>query len=408
MSRPALQRCEHYVPGLRSRPWWPAHDVPHAAVLEAHSDAIAREFADLVLAGRLRLHPQSHAASRKQLTDGDWNLFELWTHGRPHLGNLVEAPVTADVLNSMPDATGNTRGNTFFSVLQPGVHVKAHCGPTNTRIRLHLGLHVPAGASMRVGTETRTWEEGKCLVFDDSWEHEAGNPSDRPRSVLLVDIWHPDLPATYRQTLGSGEPPDTMATWDERGWVRREGERASDRADPIDPVIFAALDPERVAQIIAAARHARALDLPAVAEAAGRVLRVLATDADDEASGDERPATRFADDVIWTQLAQLAGDGVEHGLEPSDVVDLAHVCSISWRTWPGNADAMTDFLAGWPAADKAACADHLVALGTVPRMIEALGDFASPVGRPPFGALVPVLCAGHRRSFASSLLQINT
>jgi hypothetical protein len=404
MSRPALQRCEHHVPGLRSRPWWPAQDVPHAAVLEAHSDAIASEFADLVLAGRLRLHPQSHSASRKRLTVGDWNVFELWTHGRPHLGNLVEAPVTADVLDSMPDATGNTRGNSFFSVLQPGVHVQAHCGPTNTRIRLHLGLHVPPGATMRVGTETRTWEEGRCLVFDDSWEHEAGNPSDRPRSILLVDIWHPDLAATYRETLGNGGPPDTMATWGERGWVRRQDERSAASVDPIDPAMFAALDPRRVARIRAAARKARALELPAVAEAAGRVLRVLAAGADDETPGDGPGTT---DDVIWAELAQLADDAVEHGLKPADVLDLAHVCSISWRTWPGNANAMIDFLAAWPPADKAECADRLVALGTLARMITALGELGTPIGQPPFGALVPVLCAAHRRSLAGSLLQTN-
>jgi len=30
-------------------------------------------------------------------------------------------------------------------------------------------------------------------VFDDSFEHEAWNLSDRRRTVLIVDVWHPDL-----------------------------------------------------------------------------------------------------------------------------------------------------------------------------------------------------------------------
>jgi hypothetical protein len=29
------------------------------------------------------------------------------------------------------------------------------------------------GASMRVGDETKILEEGKCIVFDDSFNHEA-------------------------------------------------------------------------------------------------------------------------------------------------------------------------------------------------------------------------------------------
>ena len=31
---------------------------------------------------------------------------------------------------------------------------------------------VPTGCRLRVGREWRTWQPGKCLVFDDSYEHE--------------------------------------------------------------------------------------------------------------------------------------------------------------------------------------------------------------------------------------------
>ncbi len=47
---------------------------------------------------------------------------------------------------------------------------------------------------MRVGNETRMWQEGRCLIFDDSWEHEVWNDSNSDRVVLLVNFWHPDLP----------------------------------------------------------------------------------------------------------------------------------------------------------------------------------------------------------------------
>lgn len=38
-----------------------------------------------------------------------------------------------------------------------------------------------------------TLQEGKCVIFDDSFLHEAANLSDKPRVVLIVDVWHPDL-----------------------------------------------------------------------------------------------------------------------------------------------------------------------------------------------------------------------
>ena len=42
-----------------------------------------------------------------------------------------------------------------FSVMSPGVHVWPHCGPTNCRVRAHLGLVVPEGPRIRVVNETR-------------------------------------------------------------------------------------------------------------------------------------------------------------------------------------------------------------------------------------------------------------
>jgi hypothetical protein len=45
-----------------------------------------------------------------------------------------------------------------------------------------------------VGEEYRALEEGKCVLFDDSFEHEACNTSlSEPRVVLIIDVWHPDL-----------------------------------------------------------------------------------------------------------------------------------------------------------------------------------------------------------------------
>ena len=44
-----------------------------------------------------------------------------------------------------------------------------------------------------MGNETRYWEEGKCIIFDDSYEHEAWNKSDETRVVLIIDAWNPHV-----------------------------------------------------------------------------------------------------------------------------------------------------------------------------------------------------------------------
>jgi aspartyl/asparaginyl beta-hydroxylase (cupin superfamily) len=49
---------------------------------------------------------------------------------------------------------------------------------------------------MRVGNEIRSWEEGKCLIFDDTVEHEVWHRGVSPRAVLLVDFARSDLHRT--------------------------------------------------------------------------------------------------------------------------------------------------------------------------------------------------------------------
>ncbi|MCB1614287.1 MAG: aspartyl/asparaginyl beta-hydroxylase domain-containing protein, partial [Xanthomonadales bacterium] len=47
----------------------------------------------------------------------------------------------------------------------------------------------------------RGWEEGKLMIFDDSFEHEAWNDSDQTRVVLIFDTWNPNLDPVERQAF---------------------------------------------------------------------------------------------------------------------------------------------------------------------------------------------------------------
>ena len=87
-------------------------------------------------------------------------------------------------------------GESTFSALGGGAHLKPHCGSTNCRLTCHLPLLVPPGCSIRVGDEERPYREGECMVFDDSYEHEVWHrgPPGSTRVVLLIRFWHPDIP----------------------------------------------------------------------------------------------------------------------------------------------------------------------------------------------------------------------
>ena len=47
----------------------------------------------------------------------------------------------------------------------------------------------------------RTWEEGKAIIIDDSFDHEVWHNGSTFRLILIVDFWHPDLTPRQRASL---------------------------------------------------------------------------------------------------------------------------------------------------------------------------------------------------------------
>lgn len=39
----------------------------------------------------------------------------------------------------------------------------------------------------------RSWQEGKVMILDDSFEHEVWHDGNSLRLIFIVDVWHPDL-----------------------------------------------------------------------------------------------------------------------------------------------------------------------------------------------------------------------
>jgi aspartate beta-hydroxylase len=179
-----LQKPRHYFSGLRAKPWHDAADFSWTRDLEAAHPTIKRE---LDRGRRAPLVPQPQGLA----DPGHWNIVYFYYRGQRVAATCERYPETARVIESIPALTST--GLVYFSVLAPASHIRPHCGPINTRLRCHLGVDVPHGCRIRVGSETRAWKEGKCLVFDDSFEHEVWHSGDTPRTVLILDVWHPDL-----------------------------------------------------------------------------------------------------------------------------------------------------------------------------------------------------------------------
>jgi len=200
------QQCELlYYPGLAAQPFHDPSQFPWIAALEAAYPKIRAELDALVEERTkfMKVGKAHHDAG----VDGSWGSFPLYVHGLPVPENHARCPETIKSLDAIPDRIGLAG----FMALAPNTHVKPHYGTNNVKLRVHLGLRIPSGAGMRISDQIKTWQEGKSLVLDDSFQHEVWNGSDTSRYILLIDFFHPDLAPeekevmrAYEKSLGEG------------------------------------------------------------------------------------------------------------------------------------------------------------------------------------------------------------
>ena len=131
----------------------------------------------------------------KHLYGKGWQTFGLYAFGMKLHKNCRLCPETTKLIEGIPHMV--TAG---FSSLLPSTHIAAHTGYPEGLLRCHLGLVGCDGCSLRVGAEVRDWQEGKCLIFDDTTEHEAWNRGDRTRVVLLIDFKSQEVAANLSAT----------------------------------------------------------------------------------------------------------------------------------------------------------------------------------------------------------------
>jgi len=199
-----------YYPYLSQRQFFERDEFDWVPEVEAAAPAIREELLALVDEGadfRPYVEDEPNRPQR-QFADlnnsRNWSALYIWRDAALVPEVAERCPRTVEALGKVPlTHIGRRTPSVLFSRLEPGAHIPPHNGMLNCRIICHLPLVVPSGCWLRVGNETREWEEGEVLIFDDSIEHEAKNPSGEMRIILLFDAWRPELTEPERQAIST-------------------------------------------------------------------------------------------------------------------------------------------------------------------------------------------------------------
>jgi aspartyl/asparaginyl beta-hydroxylase (cupin superfamily) len=197
---PLQKQAKWIMPGLTSRPWHDPYEyeslLPIVRGLEdAHSDIKAEVQQNLRSA-----HGLENYAHYKGIQT-DWKALYVFRHGRAVAENADRVPLTFRFMRERIGDWLCPLLEMHFSVLSAGAKILPHCDLWNFTINLHLAVDIPAGCGLRVANVEHGWKEGKCILFDYSYVHEAWNNSDRPRTCLLMDLWNPEVTLAEREAL---------------------------------------------------------------------------------------------------------------------------------------------------------------------------------------------------------------
>ncbi|KAL3920040.1 MAG: hypothetical protein SGILL_003457 [Bacillariaceae sp.] len=213
-------------------------------LLEQNVDTIRDEYLKVAPSLQSDYDESMGGHSKDTLHAGQWDWHSYMNKGSIQGHFCTHFPKTAEILHeglrTRPDGgdrknhpdedlyphllfEGTPFGFSFFSTLSGKSKIQAHTAPMNLRLRLHLPLIVPKSnnttdtasnvseassweddrpaCGIRVGPLVREWKEGSALVLDDSYNHEVWNDTDESRVILLVDIWHPDIPPVEKKAI---------------------------------------------------------------------------------------------------------------------------------------------------------------------------------------------------------------
>ena len=123
-----------YCRELQSVPFWDTDIFKDTSILETNFDKILSEFQSIMN------NDSVTGWKRNDTSTGSWEVFHIINQGALVKQNAQQCPVTMSILSELPSAmTKNVFGNVSFSVVKPSTVIAEHYGPTNTRLRCHLG-----------------------------------------------------------------------------------------------------------------------------------------------------------------------------------------------------------------------------------------------------------------------------
>lgn len=175
-------------------------DYPSLKLLEEKHEVVRKECENILTFKEDITDIESLSSStRGGIHAIEWKSF-MFKSGVFIEENCALCPETAKILKRIKGVR-----TAFFSILNPNQYIAPHEGYYYGFMRYHLGVVIPKNNAdkkcwLRIANEKVDhellpekgdkyyWENGKGIVFNDNYSHDASNESDEIRVILWLDI----------------------------------------------------------------------------------------------------------------------------------------------------------------------------------------------------------------------------
>ena len=173
-------------------PYLPASLFPELLPLMENWQTIRDEAIFLREQEHIQAAAQNNDAGFNSFFKSGWKRFYLKWYDASHPSAATLCPKTFSLLQGIPSVKA-----AMFAELPPGATLNPHRDPYAGSIRFHLGLVTPNddGCYIVVDGERYSWRDGKSVLFDETYIHEAHNTTQADRIILFCDV---ERPMQYR------------------------------------------------------------------------------------------------------------------------------------------------------------------------------------------------------------------
>ena len=173
---------------LPNTPFLKPGDIDGLSLLQEDWEIIRDEATALSELGAIKKSEKLDDAGFNSFFKFGWTRFYLKWYGDTLPSAARDCPKTVAILAQVPNVKA-----AMFAKLPSGGLLTPHRDPFAGSLRYHLGLSTPNDDECFILVDGRkhAWRDGKDVLFDETFIHEAYNKTDQDRIILFCDVRRP-------------------------------------------------------------------------------------------------------------------------------------------------------------------------------------------------------------------------